>query len=128
MQFFKKTKKVSRNALIKQSWFILIIFIVSLYKWKVWQTLLHLHIYAFCRIYFIQHNLYCIQGLHFFSVLAFSENHEYASAKHYPNNNNNNKYYPLLLLLLLLLLLFNNNNNIIFIIFINVDNYENAVK
>ncbi len=84
---------------------------------------MHLHIYAFCRIYFIQHNLYCIQGLHFFfSVLAFSENHEYASAKHYPNNNNN-KYYPLLLLLL-----FNNNNNIIFIIFINVDNCENAVK
>ncbi len=58
----------------------------------------------------------------FFSVLAFSENHEYASAKHYPNNNNN-KYYPLLLLLS-----FNNNNNIILIIFINVDNCENAVK
>ncbi len=71
---------------------------------------------------FIFSSLYCIQGLHFFSILAFSENHEYASAKHYPNNNNN-KYYPLLLLLL-----FNNNNNIIFIIFINVDNYENAVK
>lgn len=69
---------------------------------------------------FIQHNIYCIQGVQLFSVLAFSENHEYASAKHYPDNNNNNHHYPLLLLLFI-------NNNIIFIIF-NVDNYENAVK
>ncbi len=84
--------------------------------------------FAFAHLCILQNLFYPAQLIlysrftFFFSVLAFSENHEYASAKHYPNNNNN-KYYPLLLLLS-----FNNNNNIILIIFINVDNCENAVK